>query len=149
MWLYNPSDLATTTPSGRLNTVRLLIGDTNINDPQLQDEEINFSLAQTNNNVYYAASFCCRLLVSKYSRMVDTQLDGALEASYSDRVKHYTALQLQMNDLGKKFGGATLGVYAGGISVTEMNLVNSDPNRVMPAFRIGQFDTPKSGYEDV
>jgi len=55
MWSYSVTDLNTTTASGRLNSVRLLVGDTDTSDQLVQDEEINFALAQANDNVYYAA----------------------------------------------------------------------------------------------
>mgnify|MGYP003435264608 CR=1 FL=1 len=134
MWTYNATDLTTTTAGGRLNSVRLLVGDTVTLDPQIQDEEITFALAQTGDNIYNAAYFVARLLVSKYSRLVDTQLDGALEAKYSDRIKHYNLLALQINELGKKAGGRSLGISAGGI-----------PN--IPQFTVGQFDPDVSEYE--
>lgn len=136
---YNTNDLSITTSAGRLNVVRLLIGDTNELDQQLQNEEILFSLSQSGDNVYYAGSFCARLLASKYARMVDTQLDGALEATYSDRVKHYNLLAIQLSDMGKKYGGRSLGVLAGGISVTEINTVESNTDRPSPAFKVDQF----------
>ena len=43
-WSYDPTDLNTTTASGRLNTVRFLVGDTDTNDQKVQNEEIEFSL---------------------------------------------------------------------------------------------------------
>ena len=39
-WSYNPTDLDTLTASGRINTVRLLVGDTDTTDQQVQNEEI-------------------------------------------------------------------------------------------------------------
>ena len=51
-WSYDESDLETTSTFGRINAVRLLVGDTDSNDQQVQNEEIVFALTQTNNNVY-------------------------------------------------------------------------------------------------
>ena len=65
-WSYEETDLRTTTASGRLNTVRLLLGDTDSNDQQVQNEEIAFALAQNNNNVYYAGAWCARIVAAKY-----------------------------------------------------------------------------------
>ena len=45
-WSYDPTDLNTTTASGRLNTVRLLVGDTDTTDQQVQNEEVTFSLTE-------------------------------------------------------------------------------------------------------
>lgn len=141
-YTYDPLDLVTSTPTGRLNVVRLLVGDNNLNDQQMQDEEIYFALSENNNNVYFSASFCARLLASKYARMVNTQLDGALEAEYSDRIKQYTLLSIQLSELGKRVGGKSIGVSAGGIFKTDVNAANQNADRVKPEFIIGQFDNP-------
>lgn len=141
-YTYDPLDLVTTTPTGRLNVVRLLVGDNNLVDQQMQDEEIYFALSENNNNVYFSASFCARLLASKYARMVNTQLDGALEAEYSDRIKQYTMLSIQLSELGKRVGGKSIGVSAGGISKSDVDAVNANTDRVPPSFKIGQFDSP-------
>ena len=146
-WTYDATNLTNTTASGRLYSVRLLVGDTNSGDPQLQDEEITFSLGQNGDNIYNAAAFCCRLLASKYSRLVDTQLDGALQASYSDRMKHYNLLYTQISDLAKKVSGKALGVSAGGISVAAVEVVNADTDRVQPEFEVDQFDNPGAGKQ--
>lgn len=137
---YDPLDLVTTTPSGRLNVVRLLVGDNDSTQPQMQDEEITFALSENNNNVYFSAAFCARLLASKYARMVNTQLDGALEAEYSDRIKQYTILAVQLAELGKRQGGKTIGVAGGGISKEAMLAANQLTDRVKPEFNVGQFD---------
>ena len=146
-WTYDSSDLVQGTASGNLNIVRLLIGDTSSADEQLMDEEINFALSEAGNNTYYAAAYCCRLLASKYARMVDTQLDGALEATYSDRIKHYNLLASQVEQMGKKASGKALGVFAGGITVSGVSAVNADTDRVKPAFRVGQFDNVEAGEQ--
>ena len=137
---YNPADLDTTTSSGRLNTVRLLVGDTDTSDQQIQDEEIFFALSEHSDNVYSAAAFACRFIAAKYARLVTTQLDGALQSNYSDLQKHYAALEASIKALDRESNGGKLGVYAGGISIADMAAVDSNPDRVKPAFSIGQFD---------
>jgi hypothetical protein len=145
-WNYSNSELNTTTATGRLNTVRLLIGDIVETDPLLQDEEIEFGLAQAGNNVYGAASWACRVIAASFARTVSTQLDGALEVLYSDRIKHYTLMSQQLLDLGKSVGGKGMGLFAGGISLAEIATVESNTDRPNPAFKIGQFDNPGAGY---
>lgn len=144
-WSYSASDLNTTTASGRLNTVRLLVGDTDTSDQLVQNEEITFALSQVGNNIYYASAWICRVIAAKFSRLVDTQLDGALSASYSDKAKQYNLLAIQVEAQGKKVSGTSLGVSGGGFSVSGMELVNSDPDRVKPAFTIDQFDNVEAG----
>jgi hypothetical protein len=145
MWSYSASNLNTTTASGRLNSVRLLVGDTDDADQLAQDEEILFALSQANNNIYYAAAWVCRTVAAKFSRMVDTTLDGALSAKYSTRSKQYQQLAAQVEAQGKKTSGKSLGVFGGGYSSSSMQVANEDPDRVKPAFGIDQFDNVEAG----
>ena len=118
-WTYSADDLATGTASGQLNVVRLLIGDTDTLDQQVQDAEVEFALAQSNANVYSAGAWCAKAIASKYARKVTTQLDGALSADYSDLQTHYNALAATLEDQAR-LNGARLGVFAGGINKTTM-----------------------------
>lgn len=144
-WSYDSNNLSTVTVSGRLNTVRLLVGDTDTSDQLVQDEEITFALSQTGDNVYYAGSWVCRTIAAKFSRMVDTQLDGVLQANYSDRAKQYNQLASQIEAQGKKTSGKSLGVFAGGILKTDMYAAKVDTNRVESSFEIDQFDNVEAG----
>lgn len=140
-WSYDPSNLNTTTDAGRLNVVRLLIGDTDTNDQQLQNEEISFGLSQNGNNTYSAAYWACNNIVSKYARLVTTQLDGALSSNYSDLMQHYLLLASSLEYQGKS-SGASLGVRAGGITKTSVEAARADTNRIENAFRMDQFKNP-------
>ena len=73
-WTYDPTNLGTADAAQRLNSVRFLVGDTDTDDQQLQDEEVTFGLAQNGNSVYHAASWSARTISSKYSRQVTTAL---------------------------------------------------------------------------
>jgi len=144
-WTYDPTNLDTSTASGRLNSVRLLIGDTDILEQILQDEEIVFSLSQTSDNVYYAGSWACHMIASKYSRLVDTRLEGAGETNYSDLAKQYLTMSEHLLDLGKRTNGRSLGAFAGGISNSTMSTVESDTDRPSSSFKVNQFDNQRSG----
>lgn len=144
-WSYDATTLNTTTSAGRINTVRLLVGDTDTTDQLVQNEEITFALSQTGDNVYYAAAWTCRAISAKFSRMVTTTLDGALSANYSDKAKQYNQLAVQIEAQGKKTSGKALGVSAGGISVDAMGVANADSDRVKPAFALRQFDNTEAG----
>ena len=144
-WSYDASNLNTTTASGRLNSVRFLVGDTDTSDQLVQNEEINFGLSQTGDDIYKAASWVCRGIVAKFSRLVDTTLDGALSAKYSDKVKQYQTLASQIENQGKKVSGKSLGVFAGGVSISDMGVANEDTDRFVPAFGINTFDNVEAG----
>ena len=137
-WSYDPTDLDVSTASGRLNSVRLLVGDTDTNDQQVQDEEITFALSQENDKVYAAASWVAKTLAAKFARYVDVDLDGQLEEKYSQLQKHYSALSKQLESLDKE-SSASLGVSAGGINKTIMRTNRRLPNRPK-GFYIGQYD---------
>jgi lipoate-protein ligase A len=145
MWSYDPTYLNTTTPEGRLYTVRLLTGDTDCSSPLSQDEEISFALTQNGDSVYTAAVWICRAIAAKFSRLVDTQLDGALEVRYSDRSKQYNQLAFQLEAQGKKLSGRALGIGGGGVTVSAVALAEADSNRIKSAFRVNQFDNPEAG----
>ena len=142
-WSYDPTDLDTNTASGRLNTVRLLVGDTNTVDQQVQDEEVTFSLGENGNNVYYSGAWIARVIASKYSRQVTTQLSGALSADYSDLAKQYQALADSLEYQGKT-SGAAIGVLAGGITKSGIEAVRANTNRIEGSFRRDRFKNPPS-----
>jgi hypothetical protein len=142
-WAYDPTDLDTNTASGRLNTVRLLVGDTNTVDQQVQDEEVTFSLGENGNNVYYSGAWIARVIASKYSRQVTTQLSGALSADYSDLAKQYQALADNLEYQGKT-SGAAIGVLAGGITKSGIEAVRANTNRIEGSFRRDRFKNPPS-----
>ena len=142
-WSYDPTDLDTTTASGRLNTVRLLVGDTETLDQQVQNEEITFGLSENGDNIYYAGAWIARAIASKYSRKVNTSLDGALKADYSDLAKHYKVLADDLEYQGKT-SGAVIGVLAGGITKSGIEAVRANTNRIEGSFRRDRFKNPPS-----
>ena len=142
-WSYDATNLGTSTVAERLNSVRLLVGDTDTNDQQVQNEEITFALNQTNDNVYYAAAWAARTIAAQYSRRVTQNLSGALSADYSDLQDHYTSLAETLEHQGKK-SGAVLGIKAGGISIATVDNVRQNTDRVPPSFRRDRFKNPPS-----
>lgn len=146
-WSYDEGNLNTSDTLGRLNATRLLIGDTDTYDQQVQDEEIVFALAQANNNVYGAGAWVCRVIAAKYSRNVDSEISGALKESASQLQDHYNSLADNLEYQGQKLGG--LGIAAGGIKVSTVDGVRANTNRVKPEFNKDQFkiDTQNYNYE--
>lgn len=90
-WNYDLSALAT----DAMTQVRALIQDVQADDPQLQDEEISFILAQfpkpTGKMPYMAAVAACDMLAMKYAREVNNSI-GPLSESAQQRYEHYVAL---------------------------------------------------------
>ena len=141
---YDAADLSTSNSGGRLNAVRLLVGDTDSNDPLVQNEEITFALSQAGDNIYNAASWVANIIASKFARLVDTQLDGALSSKYSDLTQKYKALSAQLRQEGQRFSGTSLGIAAGGVSNTAVSSAHQETDRVKPFFISNQFKNPPS-----
>lgn len=145
-WSYDNTDLTTDTSTGRLNSVRFLIGDTNTSDQQVQDEEITFALSQSNDNIYKAGSYICRTLANKYAREVDIDLDGQLAVDgMSNLSEKYNLMAISL-EAQYKGSTATLGVFGGGLTKSDVTASLLSPTSVQPVFRRGQFDNPPYSY---
>ena len=140
---YEETDLSTTTESGRLNAVRLLIQDTDEDNQLTQDEEILFTLGLVGDNIYKAASNLCMSLASKFAAKPDTQIDG-ITVTYGHMVSTYNDLSRRFEKMAQKVDGKDVGLpKAGGTKVSEMDSATEDTGRVRPAFRSGQFRNPR------
>jgi hypothetical protein len=136
MWTYEPEELDPETPEGRKNIVRLLVGDTDPTDHQIQDEEISFATTQSR-NLYSAASIVAGLIQAKFARLVTSEVDRTLRIRYSDMYNHYTKLADELRAKAVRFGSG-LGVGAGGINLLEMERVRQNPTRPPAAYE-GEF----------
>jgi len=146
-WTYDDSVLDTDTEDGRKNVVRFLVGDTNENDQQVSDEEVSFSLSETN-NVYSAASYISKTIAALYARRVTQEVDRTLRVRYSDIQEHYYRLSKELEDSARKYS-PQWGVSFGGTNTQTMKTVRSNPIRP-DSFHSDQFDNPrrkKFGYD--
>src|SRR5690348_7229331 len=129
--------------------VRFYIGDTDIDDPQLQDEEIDALLLvnspntpPTNNTALLAATDAVRGLIAKYSRFADKWV-GDLKILASQRIASYSALLDRLNELSAQSRLGLAGVpTAGGVYSGEKDTMARRSDIVHPNFRIGQNDNP-------
>ena len=152
MWTYTPGWLGVSGSTGLMTRTRLVIGDTDSNDQQLQDEEIYWVLTGASYPTLAGAA-CCDLLAAKYARQVNTE-NSALRVTAADRHKHYAALAKSLRvfgpgDLpgGEGFGAILGGVSVGGASVADNEAVADNDDNVLPPFRIGQDDYPGTDQE--
>lgn len=132
-WTYygDPSD-------NTKDEVRFLVGDTNSDDRLVEDEEINYALA--NESVYNAAATVAKAIAAKFAREADFSVDG-LSKSLSQRAEHYRSLSAELS---QKAATKAVTPYAGGISISDKNAVDSDADRVSPRFYRDQFDYDKN-----
>lgn len=105
--------------------VRMLIGDTDENDPLLYDDEVDACLAQravtdadavggTTYNVIAAAADCAGAIAAKFARQFNFSEDGQ-NFQRAQRVGHYLSLE---QSLRKRQGGVSAQVFIGGTAST-------------------------------
>jgi hypothetical protein len=133
-WTYNPAQI-TTVP---LYQVRRLIGDVINSDQQLSDDEITFALSQRP-GIYGPAADCCRYIASQYSRKADTVAPGELRTAYSVQAGAYASRAAEFDTIARMRGAGAV-VYAGGISVSDKQTNEVDPDRVAPQFNLAMMD---------
>lgn len=137
-WTYtgNPSD-------STKDSVRFLIGDTDTTEQLVTDEEIAFSLLQTDDDIYKASIVIARSIVAKFARLVDTSIDSVRVAN-SQKVKQYTDLIAQLNLMADSISNSLAGPEITGISQSEMDTVKDNTDRYVPNFEEGIFNNPKN-----
>lgn len=141
-WTYGANPASST-----LDAVRLLIGDTDTNDQQLQDGEIQWNLSKYSNNVYAAAVASARQVAARYARMMDSDIES-VSVKASVLYKNYADLANKIAAEGTSTGNGTnnpIGVYVGGVTISDVEATDAESDRLPPAFVDGQFDNPPTG----
>lgn len=110
--------------------VRFLIGDTDREEPLLDDQEINVFLANYNNGVIMSAIRCCEAIAAKFSRRVNESV-GRVKMDFSQAAKAYRDMAM---DLRRRLAIEDCKPYAGGISKTDKMANNQSADRVKPDF---------------
>lgn len=116
--------------NSNLDAVRFLVGDTQSADEQLQDEEINFLLAQNSDNIYSAAIHGAEAIAAKYAREMNKRV-GQLWIDAAEKFKHYNALATSLREQRRAIKPV------GGVHIA------NDTTRRM--FTLGQFDVTEAG----
>lgn len=119
--------------------VRFMLGDVNEDDPQLEDEEIDYLLTK-HGDVGAAAIAGCTALATRYGqRAVDTKVVGDLRIEYADRAANFTALAQQ---IASTVSTVRPKPVAMGITHSQKREAEEDTDRVRPSIRIGMDDHP-------
>jgi len=127
-----------------LQAIRFLLGDTDITEPLLQDEEILFLASQwaLEHSVYYAAAICAETVAARFAREVTVNSDSQT-VSTSELQQKYQNLAIQLRSMHEQSmaGGV---VDVGGILINEFR----DPTVKPLAFARGMHDDPEAGQQD-
>ena len=125
--------------------VRLLISDTDEDNPLFEDEEIDLFLAMSTQSVARAAGMAARTLGAKFSKSATKQV-GDLRIGYLDRARSYIDLARTLDSQADR---SITSPFAGGTSITERDAAADDSDRVDPLFRRGLFQDPQSVQSDL
>ncbi len=135
---YSPSDLATSTK----DQVRFLLGDTDTADFQMQDEEIAWAYS-TAGSTRGGAALCAEALAAKYSRLTSISADGVSQG-LNQKAAQFRALAVALRKQEAIFRAMPT---LGGVSISDMDSVLSNRDRVPDIFRIGLHDDPPSARD--
>lgn len=137
--------------SSPLQFVRSLIGDTNSDEPKLYDEQISPFLpggAQAQANLYLSAAMAAELIDAVSGSGVQSISAGGTSVTFNNKPGTYASLATRLRAMGARSGGAV--PYVGGVSRSGKSTIESDTDRVTPAFSrtLGEMDTGSTGYDD-
>lgn len=120
-----------------IDTVRFLLGDTDVNDQLLADGEVLGLLTQNASSVYLAAVEGARSIAARFARQAD-KVVGDLQIKASSRSKQY--LDLIPSLQAQAMRHATAIPYAAGISISDKESNEENGDNVPPAFSKGMMD---------
>ena len=121
------------------DAVRFLIGDTDSRDQLLSDQEIDYLVNNVGSANESAAQACEILAAARES--IDKEIDD-LVVKGRQHAEHWSELA---DRLRKRRVGSRMGVFAGGISISDGYARDIDTDRPVPAFDVGMFDNPHVG----
>ena len=136
---YIPSS-SLSTPLGQ---IRLLIGDTDSDDQQLQDEEINYAITLENGrSTQYCAARACEFVASFYARQVRTQV-GHLRVEAETKYSHYLELAEQLR---RRAAITDCAPVAPALSIASKQAQEDNTDRTPPIFTRNDARNPQSRY---
>lgn len=127
---YASTDLSTD-----LAKIRRALGDVDSSEALLSDEEINSASSQTG-SIQDAAALSAEWIAATFARKADKSV-GPLSISLSQKYDHYMDLAARLRATSSM---STL-PFAGGISISRKDAVDSDTDRVKPSFELGLLDS--------
>ena len=154
-WTYTGQPFTEGTPSTQQNrdSVRFLLGDTLMSDPQLQDGEIDgliyntragssgtgTAVINTTIDVYQAAIAGCVALAAIYTRKANKSV-GDLSIQSAAIADNYRKLRSDIQAQAARHSVPT--PYSGGISKSDAEIDNTDTDLIPWDFTIGMDDNP-------
>lgn len=135
-----------------IDTIRVLIQDTGLT-PIMADEDIE-AIISIEDNVYRAASACCRAMAAYFAKKVSLTID-VIKIENTQKFEHFVALAKFYDQRAREGGGYAgvgaigTGVLLTGVSTSEIETVIADVDRVDSVFYTGMTDNPGSSDEEL
>lgn len=127
-----------------VSKVRFALGDTDVENPLLSDEEITAKIAE-GASILMTSAELADSIAARYARRVSISIDGA-SFSYGELSRSYSALAQRLRARATNEDGGLGSPVVTGISISDMDAVDANTDRVPSQFKIGQFDnTPRQG----
>lgn len=117
---------------------------------QVFDDTYYQLAVDTEDNLFYAGAMMARMFASHYAAKVDITA-GPVKIANDQKFQHYKELADKLDNRAKGGGGAGAigtGIVLTGVSVTEVDSVNADEDRIQGAFSIGMHDNPSPAEDE-
>lgn len=121
------------------DAVRFLVGDTDGNDPLLDDREIAWTLLQSGGNQKIAAALCAEAISGFFSRETDIRV-GDISVAASKLAEQWRKKAEQLRDE----AGHDITVFFGGVFKADTQNRSNNSALIQPEFRKGITDNPFS-----
>lgn len=125
------------------DAVRFIIGDTDENDPLLQDAEIDYMIT-THGTTRIASAESCRAVAAKFARLMNRSI-GGLSADFSAKHSQYLTMAQSIMDSEESY---PVSLFASGWKKSQKEAVESDTDREPIFGRKGGMDNPRSNATD-
>lgn len=127
--------------------VRILYGDTDEANQLLTDEQLELLTTAAGNN-FLAAASAADALSAKYSRSVSFTVEG-LSIQNGFKAENYAKLADRLRNQSNDYlTGGTLGASVSGVSISEMESVAQDTDRVPNELQSPPFDEDRKNISD-
>jgi hypothetical protein len=140
VWSYNSDSVGTVDK----DTVRFLLGDTDSDDPLLQDEEIQFTIT-SNSSVYHAAAMAAEAVAAKYGKDIQKTV-GPLSINLAQRANEFRSLATRLRSTANRSIGAPPQYF--GDSYSDKDDAAQDTDKIGTAIKIGGMDNPSIDNAD-
>lgn len=122
--------------------IRFLIGDTNMSNVMVSDEEINAMIA-TYPNLYKAASMVCNAIAAKFSRESSISI-GSVSKDCSKKAEAYRIMSDELASQSRLYVLPSFG----GLTHAQKDSLDQNTSYVQPPFKLGMTDSDENPKDD-